>query len=371
MNSRLSVLVAPRDGLHYQQFLYREVEKSGVRVYYAQGPTKSQTLNLILAPAVLLWFRLRGARVLHIHWVFQFSLPWAKRRRWALRLMEWWFGVYLWISRALGFAIVWTAHDLLPHEQVFANDAHARDLLLSYTAMVIALSDSTAGALRELGVSNVRVIPMGSYSDPYPVSLTTSDARLSFGFADQDVVISLIGRVEPYKGADLLLRAVAGLPESSRIKVLLAGLCTDEVYLDELTGLARDLGARASTTFTWVPDDDLARYFQATDVAVFPFREITNSASVMLAQSFGRPIVIPNLPALRDIPDEAAIRFEPGDDLTKVLEQTESLSDERYQEMSAASIAWATRADWRTAAADTIETYESVRRGPHRREATR
>jgi glycosyltransferase involved in cell wall biosynthesis len=371
MNSHLSVLVAPRDGLHYQEFLYREVEKLGVRVYYTVGPTKSQSLNLVLAPALLLWNRARGARILHIHWVFQFSLPWARQRLWALRLMEWWFAVYLWSAQSLGYAIVWTAHDLLPHERVFADDARARNHLLSHTAAVFALSDATAAALLELGARNVHVIPMGSYADPYPVSLTTSEARASFGFNEQDVVLSLIGRIEPYKGADLLLRAVAGLPESSRIKVLIAGVCNDEVYRKELSRLASELGPRATTDFRWVPDSDLARFFQATDIAVFPFREITNSASVLLAQSFGRPVVIPNLPALRDIPDEAAIRFEMDEDLTDVLTRAENVSDERYQELSAASTAWATRAEWSSAGASTVEIYESVRRRSRRHSTPR
>ena len=358
MNSGLSVFVTPRSGPPYQELLYRNVEAAGVEVRYDEGPTASQTLNILMMPLVLAWQRARGSQILHIHWVFQFSLPWARRRRWARRLMEWWFDVYLHSAQFLGYAIVWTAHDLLPHEQVFDNDSRGRDLLISKASIVIALSEATAVELRELRARNVRVIPMGSYAEPYPVTLSREEARASFGFVTSDLVVSLVGRIEAYKGADLLLRALTRLSPSSRVKVLLAGLCPDEDYRHQLTQLAREAGGRVVTDFRWIPDEDLARYLQATDVAVFPFREITNSGSIMLAQSFGRPVVMPNLPVLRDIPDDTAIRFDGTlGSLVSALERIEGLSDPEYRKMSASAQAWSTRLDWTTIARETVEVY--------------
>jgi glycosyltransferase involved in cell wall biosynthesis len=361
MNSKLSVLVTPRSGPPYQELLYRSLEANGVRVRYAVGPTPSQTLNILLAPALLTWCRMRGSRILHIHWVFQFSLPWARQRRWARRLMERWFSVYLQTAHVLGYKLVWTAHDLVPHERVFENDDRARGVLLSKANMVVALSEATAVELRALGARNVRVIPIGSYAEPYPVTTTAEKARASFGFADHDVVVSLIGRVEAYKGADLLLQAIAQLPSSSKIKVLVAGLCTDKTYRRELLHLAEEAEGRAVLDFQWIQDEDLARYLQATDFAVFPFREITNSGSILLAQSFGLPVIIPDLPTLRDIPSDTAMRFEPGfDSLVAALQRAEGLGEPELRALSAAALKWSARADWADIARDTIEAYEAA-----------
>jgi len=363
MTSKLSVLVTPRSGMHYLKQLYRDIEASGVRVRYAWGPTPSQTLNILLAPKVLLWYRIRGFQILHIHWLFQFSLPWARRRPWARRLMGWWFGQYLRTAQLLGYGIVWTAHDLLPHEQLFADDARARDLLLVKARVVIALSEATASQLSALGARHVRVIPIGPYADPYPVTLTREQARASFGLNGDDVVVALIGRMEEYKGADLLLRAVAQLPPSSNIKVLLAGFCPNEAYRRELTELVGSTSGRAIARLQWVPDDDLARYFQATDVAVFPFREITNSASVLLAQSFAKPIIIADLPTLRDIPDGAAMRIEPDvGSIAAALGRAEHLAPAELHAMGAAGLAWAQRTDWASIARETIEAYQAASR---------
>ncbi len=361
MTSKLSVLVTPRSGEHYQDLLYRDIEAAGVRVRYTKGPTPSQSLNIILSPAVLMWYRARGFRILHIHWLFGFSLPWARRRQWARHLMEWWFVLYLRTAQLLGYRIVWTAHDLLPHEQIFADDRRARDLLLSKASAVIALSESTATELRALGARLIRVIPIGPYADPYPVTLTRAEARASFGFSDADVVVSLIGRIEEYKGAEELLQAVAELPSSTKIRVLLAGYCPNQSYRKKVERLVDATRGRTVSTFEWVRDEDLARYYQATDVAIFPFREITNSASLLLAQSFAKPIVIPDLPALRDIPSDAVIRYEPGaGSLVAALQRAELLSEAEYLDMSAAGLAWATRFDWANVARETIETYKEV-----------
>ena len=361
----LSVLVTPHDGHHYQELLYSEVAAAGVRVRYTDGPTPSQTLNIFLGPAVLVWCRIRGSRILHIHWLFQFSLPWARQKRWAMRLMRWWYGMYLRIAISLGYAIVWTAHDLVPHERIFDDDGRATSHLISKAAAVIALSETTAEDLHSLGVRDVRVIPFGSYAIPYPESLTSDAARISFGFNKGDVVVLFIGRIEPYKGVDLLLRAAKLLPSASKIKILVAGTCPDKAYRRQLDRLILEAGARVTSVFEWIADDDIARYLQASDVAIFPFREVTNSASVRLAQSFGRPVIIPNLRNLRDVPQNTAIRFEPivNQDVGPIIEalcQVENLSKTQYSDMSAAALTWATRFEWADAARATIATYRDV-----------
>jgi beta-1,4-mannosyltransferase len=275
--------------------------------------------------------------------------------------MEWCFKLYLLVAYLLGYAIVWTAHDLLPHEPVFWDDRRARDSLLNRARMVIALSESTAAELIELGAHEVRLIPFGPYFDHYPVLLTTEEARVSFGFEPDDWVVLLIGRIVPYKGADLLLSAAKILPATSRIKVLVAGSCPDENYRNELIRLAGEAGGRAATKLEWIPDEDIARYLHAANIAAFPFREVTNSSSVVLAESFGRPIVIPDLPNLRDVPATSAIRFKDGvEALAAALQETEHLSESDYNKMSVAASAWARKTNWETAARLTIETYEAA-----------
>ena len=50
----------------------------------------------------------------------------------------------------------------------------------------------------------------------------------------------------------------------------------------------------------------------AADVVVLPFRRVTTSGSAMLALSHGRPLIVPDLPGLADLPDEAVLRYDGG-----------------------------------------------------------
>jgi maltose O-acetyltransferase len=276
--------------------------------------------------------------------------------------MEWWFAIYLRTASALGYGIIWTAHDLLPHEQVFTNDARARDLLIAKAAVVIALSDVTANELKSLGANDVRVIPEGPRANLYSVSKSPEEARASFGFSPDDKVALFIGKLSPYKGVDLLLSAIELLPRSSRLKFLIAGACLSDAYKEEVVRLAESVAERVVIKLEWVPDEEVARYHQAADFAVFPFREVTNSASVLLARSFGLPVVIPDLANLCGVPSDSAIRFEPGlEQLAAALERAEHMSEDEYQSMcDAVASSEVVQTDWRTAALLTIDTYRAA-----------
>jgi glycosyltransferase involved in cell wall biosynthesis len=128
-----------------------------------------------------------------------------------------------------------------------------------------------------------------------------------------------------------------------------------------LLRLANDAGSRVIAMLERVPEGDVARYLQATNIAVFPFREVSNSGSVMLAQSFGLPVVISDLPSLSDIPNETAIRFAPSlESLVKALVQAENLSETQYRNMSDAGLAWSTNSNWADIALTTVETYKAI-----------
>jgi glycosyltransferase involved in cell wall biosynthesis len=174
-----------------------------------------------------------------------------------------------------------------------------------------------------------------------------------------------MGRIERYKGADLLLKAAGHLSPASRIKVMIIGSCSDDAYRSELECLANNIPGRALLKLEWIPQDDLGRYLQASDFAAFPFREITNSSSVILAESFGLPVVVPDLIMLGDVPAETSIRYLPGngsesDSLTTALHMAERLSSGDYDAMSSAASAWAHSCDWSTVARRTVDVYESV-----------
>jgi len=361
MRHGLRVLATPKDDNPYQELLYRELRAEGTTVSYAEGPTASQTLNIALSPFLLLLHRARGYQVLHLHWVFQFQLPWADGRRWARRAMQSWFGFYLWVAKALGYAIVWTAHDIVPHEQVFADDKAAQRQLIERASVVVALSGATSSELQRLGARRVKVVPFGPFAYPERCDAARRDARASFGLSEQECVMVHLGKLSPYKGTDLLLRAAASLPPDAKFRVLVVGSCPDDSYRRLLYQLAASLGEKASLRLERVSDEEMGRYLLASDVAVLPFREVSNSSAVLTAQCYSLPVIVPSLANLADIPPEAALRYDgTPEGLAHALGTFLAMAPPQRQALADAGYAFAMSWDWKAVALAMAEAYSEA-----------
>ena len=300
----LRVVAIPRDPSPYQELLYEPLRAQGARVTYAGIVTRSHSLNLLLLPFELAWLRLRDYNVCHLHWVFSFGFTGAGSSLVARRLSRLWFALVLHIARRLGFRLVWTAHNVLPHATVFDDDIAARRVLVEASNLVIAHSPHTLSELASLGApaAAALVIPHG----PIPVPGARSSGSLPTG---RRTVVAF-GRIEPYKGIDDLLEAADGLGDS--LRVVIAGCCRNRSLRDRLEATARAVDADVELALDFVPDDELPRLLARGHALVFPFRSVTTSGSALLGLSAGRAVVLPALDAFSDLPDSCVIRYPPG-----------------------------------------------------------
>jgi glycosyltransferase involved in cell wall biosynthesis len=357
----LGVVVFPRNPTNpYQRLLYDEVRALGVECSYVGAPTPSQTLNLLLLPCFLVGARLRAFRVLHIHWMYLFAPPWVRHVPFARYAMEAWALVCLQWARVVGYRLVWTAHNIVPNSQVFANDPVARRRLVRRVDAVIAHGESAVPALAALGARSVDVIPAGSYVGEYPDSIGRAEARTILGLGQGDRVVVFVGAIAPYKGVDSLLEAALGLPPELCLRIVVAGRCDDPALLGHLRSLAV-ASPRVLARFGHVPDEQMQVYFRGADVAVLPYRRITNSGSAILALSFGVPLLIPALPELADIPLDVAVRYEPGRTaLEQALAQVATLGADVLSQLSENARRFSTSLSWAAAAAATLDVYRRV-----------
>lgn len=345
----------------YQRLLAEAMVNTGASVAYLPARTPSQTANLALLPLSLLARRLRGFRILHVHWVYLFAPPWVEQVPGGRLLMEAWFVLVLVTARRLGYRIVWTAHNVVPNAQVFADDRAARRRLVRRADAVIAHGSAVLPALGDLGAGPIDVVQAGSYVTQYPQRLTRAEARARLGILPDERVATFVGTITSYKGVDVLLEAVGDLAPRQAVRAVVAGRCGDPDLQVELERLAAAAGDRVLTRFERIPDDELQVYLACADVAVLPYRQITNSSSVLLACSFGLPVLIPALPALADVPDEVAIRFEPGrDGLREALAAVLECDAKELAARSGAARRYADSLSWERAAAATLAIYSRV-----------
>jgi glycosyltransferase involved in cell wall biosynthesis len=354
----MRVLVLPRDPNPYQGLLYGEMQRLGVQVTYIGELTPSHTINLLLLPLEVGARRIAGARLIHLHWVFAFTLPGTRRFPVMRRVAHVWFLVWLRICRMLGMHLVWTAHNVLPHRPVFADDVSARRALVEASDLVLAHSQSALAELAALGAVARRsaVIQHG------PIAPIQSKVSLRMpGAGGGPRRFLFFGRVLEYKGVDDLLAAFVAMPGDVAAHLTVAGQCDDPRLRSRLHALASKAGARVMLRLERVLEEEVAQLLAAADVVVLPFRQVTTSGSTMLALSHGRPLIVPGLAGLADLPDAAVFRYDGGiPDLVAALIRAARADGEALAAMSAAAHGYASWMTWQEIAEKTIAEMISV-----------
>jgi glycosyltransferase involved in cell wall biosynthesis len=302
----MKVLVFPFDYNPYQEKLYQPLRRSGVQVRYLHRYPRIGALDY---PFWTLLLRLRGYRLLHLHWP-AFGLPtWLPRHR---TLSLWFFLFCVRWTRLLGYRIVWTVHNVTPHEAETSDDLRAAVTVSRAATAKIVHSQSTLGEMRERGLDAERctIIPQGNYIGQYPDTIDGTAARQQLGLEPTDFVFLYFGLLRPYKGVAGLIRAFSALPDQAA-RLVIAGRCMDP-EVAELVSSA-DVDPRIVVVDSYIDDADVAAYYRACDIVCLPYLRVATSGSAMLALSFGKPVVASRVGDLANLPDGAGFLYEKDD----------------------------------------------------------
>ena len=245
--------------------------------------------------------------------------------------------------RATGVELAWTVHNVLPHEARFpAVEARLRQAVADRARVVHVLTEHTAAAAAgTFSIAPDRTVhaPHPSYAGVYPDRLTRDQARHELGIAHDATVFLLIGAIRPYKGLDTLLaawRLVSGADRRRRLVV--AGPAkrdaATQAFLDAaLIHPSIDLHAGR------VPADHMGTYLRAADVVVLPYRETLNSGVLLLALTFGLPVVAVDAPGLRALTGPEVGRTFGPDDATALADALVAAEALPRDEVAAAAAA--------------------------------
>ncbi|GGK65143.1 glycosyl transferase family 1 [Sphaerisporangium melleum] len=187
--------------------------------------------------------------------------------------------------------VVALCHNVLPHERK-AYDAPLVKALLRRVDRVLAHSEEQAALARGLAPAPVRVAGLPPH---LPAGGAPADAEEGTGGVRRRLLF--FGMVRPYKGLDLLLRALARVPG---VSLTVAG----EFWggLDETRALIAELGLdeRVELRPGYVPAGDVPGLFAGADALVLPYRSATASQNAWLGHEHGLPVIATRVGALAD-----------------------------------------------------------------------
>jgi len=178
-----------------------------------------------------------------------------------------------------------------------------KDTVRDCQRTIVATDDEKQDLIRYYGAvpAKVGVVPCGVNMEMFrPVD--KKDARRGLGLGDEKVLL-FVGRIDPLKGIEQLIRAVPLVKKNGDLRLIIVG--GDEnsrAELAELQKLAAGLGIRDKVTFQGlVRQEKLPYYYSAADVCVVPSYYESFGLVALEALACGTPVVAADVGDLKNI----------------------------------------------------------------------
>jgi glycosyltransferase involved in cell wall biosynthesis len=236
--------------------------------------------------------------------------------------------------RMLGKRIVFTAHNVNAGARD-GNDSwlNRRTLRFQYRLCdhIFVHTKRMKEELRtEFGIpgDHVTVIPFGINNTLPTTALTPEEARKSLQLERDDQVLLFFGNIAPYKGVDVLVRALAMIaPAHPRLRLVIAGRPKgSEEYWAGVRRMieSNGLGPAIREHIVYIPDEQVEVFMKASDALVLPYTHVFQSGVLFLGYSFGLPVLATDVGSLREeiIEGRTGLVCRPNDpaDLARMIE---------------------------------------------------
>jgi len=307
-----------------------------------------ESLNLLI---MSLWYLKSRPDIIHIQ-----HLPLFAKR---LPIES----LFLWYARKLGIKLVYTVHNVLPHD-TGANQKERFGRLYRTMDRIICHSQPVQQRLvAEFGVDPQRtdIIPHGPLFRVEQASQMPCADPVN---EKADCLVVCHGMIRPYKGVDFLLEVWSRVESMGiRTRLVIAGLCETQ-YANELISKAKNLGLQSVYfDFRFLPVEEMLALLGDSDILVYPYREITTSGALMTGIAQRKAIVasdlIPFRQVLRSGESGLLIPYGDAERWARALAQLAGDASER-EKMARASKTAILDDDWSAIAQKTIHSYRQV-----------
>jgi glycosyltransferase involved in cell wall biosynthesis len=204
------------------------------------------------------------------------------------------------VRKKLNIPIVGLLDNVIPHEHRLGDRTLTKMFLNSCNCFAV-MSSSVMSDLGSFDRVKTRKLLYHPVYDHFGEKIEMQKAREHLGLSYHDKVILFFGLVRNYKGLDILLEAVAKMPQREHIKVLVAG----EFYEDKALCLSiirmHGLEHNVIIRDEFIPEDEVKYYFCASNIVAQPYRTATQSGVTQIAYHFETPMLVTNVGGLAEI----------------------------------------------------------------------
>ncbi len=203
---------------------------------------------------------------------------------------------FLLFLRLCNIKIVYTAHNVLPHEQKKIDQILFRILYKGVCKIITHSAITKKSLISRFNISQdkVSIIPHGNFDIYLPQKLISmEEARKALNINVKANVLLFFGYIREYKGLDLLLDAFnLLLKKNEDITLVIAGFPATKQLSERYTYRLNNFPKHSIiANLNFIPSEDVAKYFLAADYVILPYKKIDHSGIVHLAYTFGKPII--------------------------------------------------------------------------------
>jgi glycosyltransferase involved in cell wall biosynthesis len=270
----------------YTRELKRALQQEKVQVVSLQPFHYATPINILK----LLFGRISGYKIIHVHWLYISPLGFIMK------------GFYF-FCRFLQIKIVWEMHNIVPHEGNASERVLSRWFYEQVDAVIFHSQDDIIRSKKMLQSSVDKrhiVIPHGHFHQAYENTLSKKEARGILNIPLNRRVLLCFGILRNYRGYEYLIEATRDM---TGVDLLVVGRKHDRAVYDDLIKTQKQMPHLRVIT-GWIPDHEVQIYFNASDIVVLPYTEITTSGVTLLAYAFSKPVISTDVGGMKEVVNE-------------------------------------------------------------------
>jgi glycosyltransferase involved in cell wall biosynthesis len=239
-------------------------------------------------------------------------------------------------SKILFGKVVLTVHDV---NSFAANSDHSLLIYKLSDAIITHNEFSKTELVTIQGALNkkISIIPHGNYIPFIQVQKNQQISRERLGIPQDKKVLLFFGMIKRVKGLEVLLRALIEVKQQQPDVILLVA---GKVWENDFTPYQKIIDENNLQEFCllhtkFIPQEDVAHYYCASDLVVLPYKEIYQSGVLMMTLSYEKPALVSNLPPLKEVikDNENGFLFESENSSSLAEKINCILSDEKQWEI--------------------------------------